>query len=84
MFAFACCPPQRHRPFSHAAHGCVTTCLRQLDNKYTTFGKLIKGDEVLKRIAAANIEFVDAVPKSAAGKILRKELRAMEAARAVA
>jgi len=27
--------------------------LPSLDNKYTTFGKLIKGDDVLKRIAAA-------------------------------
>ena len=37
-----------------------------------------------KEVAAENVEFVEAVPKSAAGKILRKELRAMEAARAAA
>jgi acyl-CoA synthetase (AMP-forming)/AMP-acid ligase II len=37
-----------------------------------------------KRVAAENVEFVDAVPKSAAGKILRKELRAMEEARRAA
>ena len=35
-----------------------------------------------KRIDEERVEFVEAVPKSAAGKILRKELRAMEAARA--
>ena len=35
-----------------------------------------------KQIAPENVEFVEAVPKSAAGKILRKELRALEAARA--
>uniref|UniRef100_A0A7S0L8F5 4-coumarate--CoA ligase n=1 Tax=Coccolithus braarudii TaxID=221442 RepID=A0A7S0L8F5_9EUKA len=32
-----------------------------------------------KLISAENVEFVQAVPKSAAGKILRKELRALEA-----
>ena len=37
-----------------------------------------------KQIAAEHVEFVEAVPKSAAGKILRKELRAMEATRAAA
>ena len=35
-----------------------------------------------KEVAEENVEFVEAVPKSAAGKILRKELRALEASRA--
>jgi len=35
-----------------------------------------------KQILSANVEFVEIVPKSAAGKILRKELRALEAQRA--
>lgn len=37
-----------------------------------------------KRIVPELVEFVKAVPKSAAGKILRKELRAMEEARSAA
>jgi acyl-CoA synthetase (AMP-forming)/AMP-acid ligase II len=35
-----------------------------------------------KEVAAEHVEFVEAVPKSAAGKILRKELRKLEEARA--
>ena len=35
-----------------------------------------------EQISEEFVEFVEAVPKSAAGKILRKELRALEVARA--
>ena len=31
-----------------------------------------------KRVAPEHVEFIEAVPKSASGKILRKELRKME------
>lgn len=37
-----------------------------------------------KRVRAELVEFVDKVPKSLAGKILRKELRALEASRRAA
>ena len=37
-----------------------------------------------KRVAPEHIEFIEAVPKSAAGKILRRELREREAAAAAA
>jgi acyl-coenzyme A synthetase/AMP-(fatty) acid ligase len=51
----------------------------------------LDADEVMAFVAAQVapykkvrvVEFVDAIPKSAAGKILRKELRAREAAPAV-
>jgi len=51
----SCAPPARAFPPSQAGSQFFVCLgpLKSLDNKYTTFGKMIKGDEVLKALGSA-------------------------------